>query len=107
MRQTLQASFICLCRQEDTSKRKRIHYRHSLAEKTGLPAESVDVVSVCFVIHECPVSAIEGIIKEAKRLLVPGGRLLIEDNNPAYALTPFYSFVQTDLHEQSVNSGEC
>lgn len=56
---------------------------HALAESTGLPSESVDVVSVCFVIHECRPFAIEAIIREAMRLLRKGGRLLIEDNNPA------------------------
>ena len=56
---------------------------HALAENTGLPSESVDVVSICFVIHECRPFAIEGMIKEAMRLLKRGGRLLIEDNNPA------------------------
>ena len=65
------------------SKRKRICYMHSLAEQSGLPYECMDVVSICFVIHECPPSAIRAIILEAMRLLRHGGRLLISDNNPA------------------------
>lgn len=70
-------------RTEDTSSRRRIQYIHCLAEASGLPSESMDVVSSCFVIHECPPFAIEGMIKEAMRLLRPGGRLMIVDNNPA------------------------
>ena len=41
--------------------------RHGLAEATGLPHASVDVVSMCLVMHELPVQASKDIMAEAFR----------------------------------------
>jgi len=61
---------------------RRIHYRHGLAEESALPDHSVDMVAFNFVIHECPGAAITSFIKEARRVLKPGGVLTFVDNNP-------------------------
>ncbi|KAG0628567.1 hypothetical protein M758_1G036200 [Ceratodon purpureus] len=61
---------------------RRISWVHANGECTGLPAASFDVVSLAFVIHECPQSAIRGLLKEAFRILKPGGTVALTDNSP-------------------------
>jgi SAM-dependent methyltransferase len=39
-------------------------------------------VTLQFVIHECPPAAIGALVAEARRLLRPGGVLLLSDNDP-------------------------
>jgi ubiquinone/menaquinone biosynthesis C-methylase UbiE len=60
----------------------RVRWRHAAAENTGLPAASYDLVSSFLMCHELPQSAIREIVREAYRLLVPGGNLTIMDMNP-------------------------
>lgn len=71
-----------MCRQVRRDGQRRIRYMHADMEATGLPAESFDLVTASFVIHECPPWAIQGLIREARRLLRPGGVLMLADNNP-------------------------
>lgn len=70
-----------------------IRWLHAAAEATGLPAGSADLVSVCLVFHELPQSAALAIIREARRLLRPGGHFALMDMNPkseVYAQMPPY-----------------
>jgi ubiquinone/menaquinone biosynthesis C-methylase UbiE len=60
----------------------RLHWHHAPAEDTRLPEASFDLVSICLVFHELPQSAAKAIIREARRLLRPGGHLAIMDMNP-------------------------
>jgi ubiquinone/menaquinone biosynthesis C-methylase UbiE len=55
---------------------------HAPAESTGLPSASVDLVSACLLFHELPRTAAVQILKEAKRLLRPGGHFALMDMNP-------------------------
>jgi ubiquinone/menaquinone biosynthesis C-methylase UbiE len=55
---------------------------HGNAEKTNLPSESFDLVTLQFVTHELPRQATQVIFEEAFRLLRPSGCLAIVDNNP-------------------------
>ncbi|EFN58298.1 hypothetical protein CHLNCDRAFT_50738 [Chlorella variabilis] len=64
------------------AQRQRIRYMHANMESTGLPDASFDLVAVQFVAHECPGRAIEGLVRECRRLLRPGGTLALCDNNP-------------------------
>ena len=48
-------------------------------EATGLPAESVDLVTSYIVLHEIPAAATRAQMREAFRLLRPGGELLFTD----------------------------
>ncbi|BAZ45711.1 hypothetical protein NIES4102_27370 [Chondrocystis sp. NIES-4102] len=56
---------------------------HALGESTGLAANSQDIVTLQFVIHELPRQATKEILQEILRILKPGGVLGIVDNNPA------------------------
>ncbi|PSR95352.1 Demethylmenaquinone methyltransferase [Actinidia chinensis var. chinensis] len=59
-----------------------ISWVHANGEDTGLPAKSCDVVSIAYVLHECPNRAIVNLVKEAFRLLRPGGTFAVTDNSP-------------------------
>lgn len=59
----------------------RIQWRHGNAEHTGFPNASFDVVTASLLFHETPPTVSQGILREAFRLLVPGGQVLILDGN--------------------------
>ena len=59
-----------------------IAFRHAAAERTGLPAASFDLVSMCLVAHELPQDATRAIFAEAYRLLRPGGALEVMEMDP-------------------------
>ncbi|XP_027170402.1 uncharacterized protein LOC113770204 [Coffea eugenioides] len=55
---------------------------HANGESTGLPSKSFDILSIAYVFHECPERAIKNMVREALRLLRPGGTFAITDNSP-------------------------
>ncbi|MFQ3680186.1 MAG: class I SAM-dependent methyltransferase [Pseudanabaenaceae cyanobacterium] len=74
-------------------QRRAIAWVHGLAEATGLPAGGFDLVSFCLVFHELPQEAAAAVLREAYRLLVPGGHFALMDMNPqspVYAQMPPY-----------------
>ena len=56
---------------------------HAKAEKTKLPDNTFDVVTLQFLIHELPRQASIAIFREVLRILKPNGVIAIVDNNPA------------------------
>jgi SAM-dependent methyltransferase len=52
---------------------------HGSADRTGLDADSVDLVTSYIVLHEIPREAIHAQLREAYRLLRPGGDILFSD----------------------------
>ncbi|CAI5482663.1 unnamed protein product [Closterium sp. Yama58-4] len=66
---------------------------HAAAEDTGLPAGSVDLVSICLVCHELPRSATKKIIEEAHRILRPGGAFAVMEMNPR---SPFFQKISNN-----------
>ncbi|OAY33947.1 hypothetical protein MANES_13G137800v8 [Manihot esculenta] len=63
-------------------RKNAIKWIHANGEDTGLPSKSYDLVSIAYVFHECPERAIVNIVKEAFRLLRPGGTLALTDQAP-------------------------
>jgi SAM-dependent methyltransferase len=61
---------------------ERVSLLHGAIEDTGLPGASFDVVSMCLVAHELPRAATRDALREARRLLKPGGALCLMDMDP-------------------------
>lgn len=63
---------------------KRLKFVHGLAEDMPESEEfqNVDLVTLQYVIHECPQQAISDFIEEASKRIKPNGVLMIVDNNP-------------------------
>lgn len=96
-------------------------WRHAAAENTGLANHSVDLVSASLLFHELPTAAAIDIIREAHRILRPGGHFTIMEMNPqsdvykklpAYVLTLLKStepyldqYFALDLHQALMDSG--
>ncbi len=60
-----------------------IQWRHGNAEHTGLPPACCDLITVALLLHETPPTVAQAILREAYRLLTPGGELLILDGHQA------------------------
>ncbi|KAG6547025.1 hypothetical protein Mapa_011642 [Marchantia paleacea] len=69
-------------KEKDVIRKKPIRFVHANAECTDLPSKSFDVVSLAYVLHECPRSAVTKMLREAHRLLRPMGTLAITDQSP-------------------------
>eukprot|EP00257_Ricinus_communis_P019412 XP_015578398.1 uncharacterized protein LOC107261730 [Ricinus communis] len=63
-------------------RKNPINWIHANGEDTGLPSKSYDLVTIAFVVHECPERAINGLLREAYRLLRPGGTIALTDSSP-------------------------
>ncbi|WP_010474473.1 class I SAM-dependent methyltransferase [Acaryochloris sp. CCMEE 5410] len=72
-----------LCHAQHKSQKAQltIHWLHGLAEATDLKAHSFDVISICMVFHEMPPRISRLVLQECRRLLQPGGQLIILDGN--------------------------
>ena len=58
-----------------------IQWLHSMAEATNLPDGNFDVVTASLLFHETPTHIAQAILKEALRLLQPGGQVIILDGH--------------------------
>ena len=61
---------------------ERRSWVHGKGEDTKMADNSVDIVSLAFVIHEFPEYATRALMTEAARILKPGGVFVMTDNNP-------------------------
>jgi ubiquinone/menaquinone biosynthesis C-methylase UbiE len=70
-------------------RRARTHFVVANAEAIPVPDESCDAVTSIFTLHELPPEVRRSVIREAARVLKPGGRLILVDSlqlgdEPAY-----------------------
>jgi demethylmenaquinone methyltransferase/2-methoxy-6-polyprenyl-1,4-benzoquinol methylase/phosphoethanolamine N-methyltransferase len=70
---------IAVARRKAARRRLDVDFRVGLIEATGLPAQSVDVVLSSLMMHHLPADVKLKGLKECRRVLKPGGRLLIVD----------------------------
>ncbi|MEO1070297.1 MAG: class I SAM-dependent methyltransferase [Cyanobacteria bacterium J06638_6] len=94
---------------------------HAAAEHTGIADASVDLVSASLLFHELPTPAAIEVIREAHRILRPGGHFTIMEMNPQsevykklppYVLTLLKStepyldqYFALDLHQAMIDQG--
>ncbi len=84
----------------------KIKWLHGLAEKTNLLAERFDLVTASLLFHETPASISKAIIKEAYRLLTPGGQAIILDGNQeSLRQTPWLTNVFEEPYIQEYAQG--
>ncbi len=74
--------FLAIAHHRSRQRHTQINWVHAAAESTGLADTSYDLVSTCLVCHELPRTATMQLLREARRLLRPGGHLAIMDMNP-------------------------
>jgi ubiquinone/menaquinone biosynthesis C-methylase UbiE len=77
------------------------------AENTSLPNKSFDLVTVMYAFHEAPQTGRDNILKEARRLLSPGGILAVVDISTEYTPSPtmlqgepYVQEYQRNIHRQ-------
>lgn len=56
-----------------------LRFEQGFAERTGRPDASVDAVAVTLLLHECPDTVKREILAECRRVLRPGGVLVLSD----------------------------
>ncbi|CAM9438603.1 unnamed protein product [Chrysoparadoxa australica] len=61
---------------------EKISLQYQDAGNSNLPDGCASLVNVCFLVHEMPNDAYKGLLKEAQRLLKPGGTLTLMDMDP-------------------------
>ncbi len=63
---------------------RRMHFHQTNAERTGFPDGHFDLIFCVLLLHELPLAAIRNVVREAQRLLAPGG-LFANVELPSYA----------------------
>ena len=56
-----------------------LRFAQGLVEQSGLRSGSVDAVAITLVLHECPNAVKRAILAEVRRVLRPGGALVLCD----------------------------
>jgi len=86
------------------------HFKQRNSVATGEPNASVDAVLSYAVMHEMPRSVGIDLLKEAYRILKPGGDIVISDPPPFSAVEPFQGVVldwETQHREEPFFSEAC
>ena len=56
------------------SRKKKVHFVQNHAENTGFEDNTFDLVTALWLFHEIPKNAMKNVVKEAYRILKPGGK---------------------------------
>jgi ubiquinone/menaquinone biosynthesis C-methylase UbiE len=75
----LAAPCLELAAERSDAQKLAIRYRQADCARTGLESREADLVTATMLVHELPLAALESTLKEAARLLAPGGLLRILD----------------------------
>jgi ubiquinone/menaquinone biosynthesis C-methylase UbiE len=76
--------YLCVARYQDSRQGVGLHaWHHALPEATGLADGSFDLISTFLLLHEMPQDTTRRILREARRLVRPGGAFAVMDMNPA------------------------
>jgi len=67
---------------------RRAKYANGNAESTNFPNETFDLVTIFYAFHEAPSKGRSQILREARRVLRPGGTLAVIDISPDYSPSP-------------------
>ena len=76
--------FLNVARALTNTLQRRVAFRLVNGEETGLETASQDVAALCFVLHEAPAAGRQALLKEARRILKPGGTLMVLDIAQTY-----------------------
>ena len=76
--------FLNVARALTNTLQRRVAFRLVNGEATGLETASQDVAALCFVLHEAPAAGRKALLKEARRILKPGGTLMVLDIAQTY-----------------------
>lgn len=73
------------------SRGKKVTYHQQHAESTSFDDESFDLVTAIWLFHEIPRASMDKVVREALRLLRPGGVFAIMESPPFKQLNESYS----------------
>jgi ubiquinone/menaquinone biosynthesis C-methylase UbiE len=71
-----------------------VRFTQGLAEDTGFAPGRFDGVGVCFVLHELPRAALEKALGEFRRVLRPGGTLVLAEPSPVHVRGSWWSVLR-------------
>ena len=73
------------------SRNKKVHFVQNFAEETGFEDNSFDLVTALWLFHEIPKPAMRKVVKEAYRILKPGGTFAIMESPPYKMMNKNYN----------------
>jgi SAM-dependent methyltransferase len=71
------------------AKHLEVNYRQAMAEQTQFPDGHFDLVSATILFHEVTAPAMKQVLREVRRILAPGGQLVIGDELPFELMTDY------------------
>ena len=82
---------------------QKVHYKQMLAEKTEFDSESFDLVLSSMFLHETSNKAVNELVKEAYRILKPGGLMLHVEQPPFETMKTLFEQFEMDWDTHNNN----